>query len=230
MFPVSAIEEQELVQGPQDLLKQAVADYVGNKDRITSELVTAFWRTKLQVDGARVGLEIAVPDCNWTEEEIRRPMVDRKGKEVPGMMVYKPGEVTLPILGRMYRAMQNFSVAEDSPVTDTHDTAGWVKVEATIDAPNLGTTQKDLEKFAEKTGYLGQGEATYILASQASKDLSGQYFDQGSTWSRLLGSRGEGRVLCASFYSNGGLRVFWILGPQGRVSDLGGRSEEVKRA
>lgn len=77
----------------QDFLKlqQAIAEY--KKGPLTPELVTNYWRAKLQVDGARVGIVVEVPDCDWTKEEIKRPMADIKGNRVhrvPGMMVYKP--------------------------------------------------------------------------------------------------------------------------------------------
>lgn len=72
--------------------------------------------------------------------------------------------------------------------------------------------------------------SAYILASQASKVLTGHYLDEGSTWSRLLGSHDEGHVVRASFYSDGDLHVVWALDPEFRYPSIGGRSEGVKKA
>lgn len=232
-FPIQStsgeptITEQTQRQNP---LQQEIAEL---KKESTPESVTNYWRAKLQVDGARAGLVVDVPDCDWTEKEIKRPMVDIKGNPVAGMMVYKPeqfkGKEGLILLGKMYPQMASYSVREDTPITDMHETTGWVKVEAAIDAPNRNTRQKELEDFAKEQGYFGQRENTYILASQASKDLNGQYFDEDEIWSRLLASRGGGGVVGAFFNSDGDLGVSSVLDPQARHPDLGARFEEVKK-
>ena len=207
-----------------NLLAQVISERLSTPDK-----VTAYWREKLSADGARAGIDIVVPDCDWTAEEIRRPMVDREGREVPGMMVYKPfrGGGGLNLLGKMYPEMTQSSI--DTPVIENDERIGWFKVEALIDAPNLNSSQKQLEGFAIKTGYLGQRLSTYILASQASKDLVGEFFDQ-ETSSRLLGSRGNGFVLYVLIQSwNDQFSAEWRLPPEDHFAYLGGRFEEVKR-
>lgn len=225
-----------------DLLAQAIAEY--RRGPITPELMTKYWREKLKIGGERVGLNILVPDCDWTEEEIRRPMLDIMGNTVQGMMVYNPeelrrGRMGLIRLGEMYPGMASYTVGRNTLITNTHETRGWIKVEATIGAPNLNTSREELVNFARRQGYLGQRESTYILASQASKDLTGRYFDEGGTWSRLLGVRGESIIfrnrryvmgVGAHFDSDGRLHVDWGLGSLVNVPDLGARFEEVKRA
>lgn len=201
---------------------------------------TNFWRAKLQADGKRIGLEIKVIKCDWREDEIREPMIDIKGNKVDSMMVYVPQELMgkegLKRLGQMYPKMNDWSVSvqeeiiiQDSP--DANKEGGWIKVEATIDAPNLNTTQGDLKRHAEKQKYSGQRENVYILASQASKNLTGHYLDEGPTQSRLLGSRSGNFVIVVRFSSVGGLIVGWILDPQDQDHhvDLGGRFEKVKK-
>lgn len=215
----------------QDLFTQAITEV---KKSPTPESVTNYWRAKLQVDGARAGLSIEVPDCDWTEEEIKRPMVDIRGNPVSAMMVYIPeqliGKESLVILGKMYPQMGIYSVREDTPITDTHETTGWIKVEATIAAPNLNTSQKELEDFAKKQGYLGQTESTYILASQASKDLNDHYFDEGGTSCRLLGSYGEDADYCILASCSSGRYLdddAWIIYPEDGGPRAGSRFEEV---
>lgn len=216
-------------------LERAIAEY--RKSPFSPEVVTNYWRAKLRSDGKRIGLDISVSDCNWTEAEIKRPMVDVKGKEVPSMMVFVPQELTgkegLVKLGQMYQKMVSSSVQEgtaaiqDSP--DVNKRSGWIKVEATIDSPNINTTQKDLENHAKDKEYSRQRLSAYILASQASKDLKGHYLDEGSTRSRL-GSRYGSFAVRAGFNEDGYLNVLWDLYPQDHYPRMGGRFEEVKKA
>ncbi len=208
-----------------DLLAQAIKEKLS-----TPELVTSFWRTKLQADGKRAGIDIVVPDCDWSAEAIQRPMIDKDGNLILGMLVPALDELTLPLLGRMYPLMRSYAVAENTPITDTHETRGYIKVYASVDAPNRDTTQTQLEEFARKQGYIGARLRTYILASQASKDFTGKYLDQEDTSSKLLGSLRGGGVLSAYFRPDGFLDVIWGLGPEGHGSRLGGRFEEVKKA
>lgn len=218
-----------------DVLDRVIAELRINP--FSPEAVTNFWKTKLEADGKRIRLAISVPDCNWTEEEIRKPMKNNKGNEIPSMMVYVPQELTgtegLVKLGQMYPKMRSWDVQEGTTVEDSPDAnkrGGWIKVEASVDAPNINTTQGDLEKHAKKQGYLGQRENSYILASQASKDLTGHYLDEGFTSSRLLGSRDGGHMVNTYFYSHGHLVISRDLYPQSHGALMGGRFEEVKKA
>ena len=217
------------------------------------EAITKFWKAKLQADGKRIGLDISVPDCNWTEKEIRKPMTGVKGKKVPSMMVYVPQELTgqegFDKLGQMYpkmkfcdpkagpitqiregiiRRVREETLIQDSP--DGSKKGGWIKVEATIITPNLNTTQEDLEKHAQKLGYSSQTLSTYILVSQARKNLTGHYLDKGSRWSRLDSRYDEEDVVCATFGWDGFLALYFNLRPQDYNPRTGGRFEEVKKA
>ena len=220
--------------GNQDLLTQTIEEY--RKGPLTPELVTNYWRAMLRVDGARAGLNIEVPDCDWTEEQIKRPMVDIEGNPVPGMMIYFPeqlrGKEGKIHLEEMYPEMANSSMYDRSlSITDTHKTTGWIKVEAAIETPNRNTRQKALEAFAKKQGYLGQRENAFILASKASKDLTGSYFGQRGrgTFCKLLGSPYASRVMYALLNSDGNSYIFWLISPPDQSPFLGARFEEVKR-
>ncbi|MBI2613871.1 MAG: hypothetical protein HYW62_03785 [Candidatus Levybacteria bacterium] len=222
---------------PSDVLGEAIAELKANP--FSPEALTNYWRVKLQVDGKRVGLEISVPDCNWTEEEIRLPMKDTGGNAVPSMLVYIPGELMgqegLAKLKQMYLSpsIQNSSVQKGANVQDRSDTntkGVWVKVEATLDAPNLGTTRRDLKKHSIRQGYVPQRENTYILASEASRVLRGERFDV-NTWS-WLGSR----LICYGFYVSYRLSLDGsFLGstrslPPKSPRYIGGRFEEMKKS
>lgn len=214
---------------PQDFLKQAIAEY--KRGTRTPELVTAYWQNRFIVDGRRVGLRIEVPPCDWTEDEIKRPMLDISGKEVPGMMVPELDAITLPILGRMYPRLGSRTVQEDSPVTETHTTRGWLKVYDSVDAPNRNSRRSDVERFAAEHGYLPGREKSYILSDLLMADTRGKHVDSGSTWSWLLGARVRDEGVHASVDSNGYLVADWYLddpGIPGRRS--GFRLEEARKA
>ncbi len=210
------------------------------KEHYTPETITAYWRTRFEIEGARAGVDIAVPECDWTHGEIARPMVRIGGRELEGRMIYLPKELTdkpgLVLLGRMYpglkgeKSEESYTLEKDTQVTNVHDTYGWIKVEATGVAPNRDTTEEQLRTFADEQGYLMQREVVYVLASLASKDSTGKFFDEGGrTWSRLGGSRGEGGSIAACFYTDGHLRVLLAVDPMERNLRYGGRFEEFKK-
>jgi hypothetical protein len=224
-------------QGDISRKMKAIKEY---RERTLPETVTNYWRAKLGIDGKRAGVNIVVPDCDWTQEEINRSMVRRGGRELAGRMLYLPEELIwkegLIRLGKMYpglrgeKAEGSYTLEDKTQVTNIYDTYGWIKVEATSIAPNRNTTEEELRRFAEEQGYNMQREAVYILASLANKDLTGEFFDEGGKiWSRLGGSRGEGGVIAACFYSDGHLRVLLALDPMQRDEHYGGRFEQTRR-
>lgn len=73
-------------------------------------------------------------------------------------------------------------------------------------------------------------ENGYILGALASKDFTGKYFDQEMTWSWLLGSRVDGRVVFAYFNPDGSLHADWRwVDPKVPSQNGGWRFEEVKK-
>lgn len=214
----------EILKGS-DRLTQAIAEL--NRNPSSPEAVTNYWRVKLQKkDG------IFIPDCNWTEEEIGRPMVDIHGNEISGIMFLKwPTGQGGPIrLEQKYPERQSGYVDRNAFVADVRNVAEWGKGYASSDGVNLNTTQEELEDFARQHGYLRGRLHSYFFASQLSKDLKGRYLDEEKTFSRLLGSRVEGHVVSTGFRSDGRLAVSWgVWGPQSRGQILGGWLEEVRK-
>ena len=205
------------------LFQDSVREYKENPQ--DPEKVTNFWRNfvAFSVQSAEGG-NIRIPEV---------PAVDRSREELEAlrqegrMMVYNPG-LSYAELGKVFPKMNSYSVREDSPIKDKASKPGWIDVEADIDAPNRNTTQKELEELYKSQGRKGMRESTYIWAGQASKVLTDKYFDQDTTYSRLLESSNDGQVVLAYFYPHGELRVHSYLFPQGRHPFLGGRSEGVK--
>ena len=92
-------------------------------------------------------------------------------------------------------------------MSNSYDQKGYLYTEAKTDAPYLGTTEEQLERHLTRTGRRGLTLNAYIIGSQTNKMLNGTYFDQGSTWSRVLGSRDGDRVVDAYFGPDGYLGV-----------------------
>lgn len=203
-------------------------------DISTPESVADYWQKKLQEDiqRARLSIDIQVPPCSWTEEEIRRPMWDIRGNPLKGMMVYIPEQFTGPkrlwLLGQMYPEMKRFYQEEDTFVRGALEISGYAMVEAAVEAPNLDTTQQELEAFAKKFDYLGQDLVVYILASEASKSLLRKYFDLNSTHSRLLEARENGRVIGVNRDFDGALDISLNLRPEEHNPTLGARFVKMR--
>ncbi len=207
-----------------NLLDQAVNEFKDNPH--TPESVNRFWQTFLETSIKSRGLDIPVPivSCDRTQEEL-----EALGKE--GKMWVPETKLTYSQLGKIFPETKSYALREDSPIKDEYEQdAKGVDVEVSIESPNRETTENDLRELFKSQNRKGMRLSTYILASQESKLLAGQYFDEGDTWSRLLGSRDGGHVVDAGSYVDGFLVVGWSLDPRGHDSDWGRRSEGVKKA
>ena len=214
----------------QDPLASVVAEFRAGRLN-TPEAVASNWQLRWRVWGEQVGLNIAVPDFGGSQEGLNEHLL--KGDKP----FYVPSELstqaTRHLLGKIWPAMQSHAVAENTPVTNEVDHSGWRYTEASTNAPLLDTKEGDLRNKIKKVeaGREGLPATEYIIASQDHKLLTGEYFDQGPTWSRLLGSRGGGGIVDASFDRGGDLGVGWGLDADGHDPYLGGRSSVgVKKA
>ncbi|MEK6951395.1 MAG: hypothetical protein AABX29_00100 [Nanoarchaeota archaeon] len=187
------------------------------------EVITKIWRAFLP--------EVRIPECDWTEEQIADPIIGDEGEPQEAMMVFLPdlyrGKEGLINLGKRFPEMNHYSVQEGTPIVSDDRPGGWIKIEASVTAPNRNTTEYQLIAHLESQGRYGQREEVYILGAQFSKRVNGQYFDEDSIWPRLFGSRCEGYIVRAGFSSDGPLHLDWGLGPWGRDIYFGGRSEGV---
>lgn len=238
-----ARRREALEESYQVSLQRAIEEV--RKD-VTPETLTNYWRARLQLDGFRIGLDIQVPDCDWTEEAIKEPMVDINGKVEPGLMIFKPMELSgregLVRLDKISPGKQNepfqMSVNSLKPSATVHDkdqNVGWIKVERTSRSPNLNTTARDLDNHARKTGYTRQFPSTYRLASRASLDLFDVAFDQDAdTASRLYGGfcgSKNGKVFDSNKQGLAYEDMIWkwyMTTSDGRDQNLGGRFEMTR--
>ncbi len=220
---VQQLQANHLSEKPSlELLEEAVKKFKENPQ--LPEIITQYWQTLWKVWGERVNLSLMIPFCDRTTEEIKQ--LEKEGRK----LVYVPGEVASQenrhLLGKMFPEMNDPSVRKDNFVTNDSNQGGWFDIEASFDSPNVNVKEKDLEYQFNKKRKAGQRINTYIVGSQDAKLQTGHYFDENN-WSRLLGSRGDGRVVRVLFHVNSGLDVRWGLVSRGRLSRWGGRSEGV---
>lgn len=190
----------------------------------TPESVTVNWQTRWTAWGEKIGLNITVPEFPDTLEGLTEAL---KRGDKP---IYVPQELSSQaqrhLLDKIWPKMQSHSTKEGNTVTNEVNHVGWRYTEYVTDAPHTNTTEKQLRDTFERTGREGLTVSEYIIAAQDAKSLEGSYLDQGSTWSRLLGSRREGGVVSADFSPGGALRVGWDLRSGFHHSYVGGRSSQ----
>lgn len=179
-------------------------------------------------------LDVHIPDCDWTENEIAVPTKDIYGKETQGVMIYLPEELMgnrgFVRLIEMYPQVKSSSFDKNTRVRDIHETTGWIKGYSTSDKPNLDTTQEQLEDFAKQEDYLGGRLRTYILISRFMKNLTGipQRVQEAF---RLPGSydRDRGGMVIGAFGLDGEFQDDFALSPKGHKKFIGGWLEQVKK-
>lgn len=215
----------ETEKPPVDLLEQAVKEYKAKPH--TPELVTQTHQAIWQARGELVGATYEVTPCPYTQKELVD--LETSGKRVGYLPTELATQQSRHILDEMFPKMGSESVQKGNLVTNDENPSGWFDYEAGIDAPYLDTKEEQLMERIAKDGRNILSLNQYIVAGQDSKLFTGQYLDETRTWVRL-GSRDEGRVVGASFFQFGYLRVGWDLDPAHRVPFLGGRSSGVKKA
>ncbi|MFH1971013.1 MAG: hypothetical protein ABIJ05_01360 [Patescibacteria group bacterium] len=201
-------------------LEDATREYKNNPNN--PELLTQFMYTFWREAGQRIGKDYTVSKFSLKSKEIKERI--KNGQ----MAIFVPDGLNRVDLGRMFPKMESWAVQEKNSAVDTVDNFGWLWIEASVDAQNRSTTQRQLEKKFKKEKKQGQSLRSYIVGGQISKLLIDKYFDEGLIWSILLGSCDEDEFIVANFFPRGFLRVSLYGGsPLGRPEDVYGRSEEV---
>lgn len=117
-------------------------------------------------------------------------------------------------------------------VINGHQTSGWMRVDASLDAPYrinkrgelTGLNVDELEGAIAADKRTGQTINIYGPSGNVIKQIFDYYPDQGSTWSRVPGSVRDGRVLHASFDPVGYFPAYSSWSHRGRYPGMGGRS------
>ena len=211
---------------PQDVLALAVREL--NASSLTPELVTKTFQTIWQVRGESAGVEVVIPPCDRSAEELVELV--KAGRRIGYLPEQVMTQKDRPLFAKMFPRLGSHSVKEGNSVTNEANRFGWFDYEASVDAPYLDTTEDQLRERITADGRLEMNVSEYIVAGEDSKLFTGKFLDHGNTWARLLGSRDDGEVVNAGFRSGGDLRVGWSLDPQYHNPNLGGRSVGVKKA
>lgn len=219
----------------------AAASYRDHKDSrvYLSELLSAFWENH-RVPMGLAPSDVRVTDCPYTDEDIWQfmklddpkpgnPDVDL-GFYLPQVLATKQG---LILLGKGFPEMGTWVFQEDDNITNGHQEFGWLRVDASLDAPYrtnkngelTGLNVDELNEAIRNDKRRGQIVNIYGPSGKLIKQVFDYYPDQGNTWSRLPESlEGGGRVLGAGFGSGGFLRVYSYWNRKERHPGMGGRS------
>jgi hypothetical protein len=195
-------KSQKAEEKPKSPLEIATEIYRDNP--IEPEALFTFWNEFLKTALERAGLESPeVP------RETKRTLLDksvleefRQNNDFP---VYNPG-ITYMELAKAFPGMGGYGAM------NAETSQGWFLVEAQTSAPHVGK-----RGFREKTQELitagvkakGMTIDNYVWASQANKLLTGEYFDEGETLSRLFGSATDKLIPAANFLPDGRFTISW---------------------
>ncbi len=213
-----------------DAMRPFVQEYSAAKIH-TPDLIDHTWQGIWKVIGERVGYEYQVPACDRTPEELAK--LQEKGRAVlllPSDIYTSNGLVRL---GKAFPLIRSWTTDPKQIVEVSHRSVegGSIDIEMSPDAPYItsrGYREQELVDRITADGKHGMRLPTYLVGSEFSQLLTGQYFDI-NTRSRLPGSYCEGRVLIANFNSEGKAYVDGYRLPQGHGTVLGGRSEGVTK-
>jgi len=181
-----------------------------------------YWSERWEAFGTIIGADIPRARVDRSRDEVQE--LHGQGRK----LVLRPEGITLAHLGQIHTSLGSWATQPNSPV-ESDARFGYLDIEKSTKAPNLRTNVADLARIAQETGRHGMTLETYIIGSEDHFDLTGEYFDHGyQTWSRLPGSRRDGRVLHAYFYADGYLSASSTWTPDDRHDGIGGRFEGVK--
>lgn len=221
---------------PQDVLALAVSEFKAGP--LTPELVTKTFQTIWQVRAESAGIEVVVAPCDRTKEELAE--LTKAGRGIGYLPEQLSAQQDHVLFAKMFPRLGSYGLQEGNLVANEVDRSGWFDYEVSVNAPYRNTTEDQLREAIEAEGkklgrdLAGMNVNEYIVASEDSKLFTGKFLDQESgdgTWTlvRLLGSRGDSKVVYAGFSSDGDLYVYWVLHSQNHLPYLGGRSVGVEK-
>lgn len=141
-------------------------------------------------------------------------------------------EKTRLLIGKGFPYMDSWVFQEGYSIKNGHQVVGWMRVDASLDAPFrtnkkgelTGLNEVELKQAIKDAKRTGQTINIYGSSGDVIKKIFRYFPDQGSTYSRLSESSEGGRMLSARFGGSGGLYVRSALGRGDRDWDVGGRS------
>lgn len=201
---------------------------------------TALQREIWRVRGERVGARYAVPQCPYSETELA--VITASG----GRMAYLPPELASQharnLLGAIFPLLRCYAVHAGNAFPNTADRVGWFDYDAGIDAPYPDLDERGVRSVLAAAGRELLSLNQYIVASQDSQLLTGQYLDERRTWARV-GTTFDGHAIAVRFDGpemaeglgdeepvEGSLLVAYDLHPDDHGGMLGARTTSAGRA
>lgn len=164
---------------------------------------------------------IVVPECDRSASELKEL------KDQGRIVIYNPGlslEKLIEIWPN-YKNKKRFQLGamDLSKIPQS----GWLDIESSIESPYLDITEEQLEAYFWPKKKEGQTVTTYLIGSLLMKELTGRYFDEFNTFSRLTGTRYKDGSSVRAFTQPDGTPIFnWEFNKDvTHFPRLGGRSQ-----
>ncbi len=157
----------------------------------TYKLITEVWRRFWNWRMEKKLVEIYVPPCDRSSEEIRE--LEEEGR----MLIYVPPVFSasegLRRLNDFFVSYEAAGLPKAEDIINNHEQHGWLDVEKSLRAPHIGKGEATIALLESERGWKVQTLNTYIIGSEFSQLVSGHCFDEG-TYS-MVASRSEGENL-----------------------------------
>jgi hypothetical protein len=152
-----------------------------------TRLVRSLWQERGRFD---------VPDCPFSIDELRDfSTAGRRVGYLPEELATQAGRTQL---GELFPLMRCYSLLPDNIVVNDEDAWGWFDYELEVDAGRLDTDEPTVVDELRAAGLTLLSLNQYIVASQDSRQLTGQYLDERRSWTRV-GSRIDGKMVAVRF-------------------------------
>lgn len=169
------------------LFRSASELYTGSEEQ-NPETLKEVWQTLWDVWGARVGVDVTVPPLATTEEV--NELVNQEG----GIIVYVPPEIVeRRDLVREISAVNTrgvFDIGNPNRATnDIYIQTGWLYMSTLGVTGDEEMSYRKILAKCEERDLTPANLTTYTIALSASRELTHQLIDKGTSASLLLGSR-----------------------------------------
>lgn len=198
------------------------------KEAHTPDLITRVSRRIFELTKDDIAIPFTMP-TEFPADARRITEHEVKGERA----IFQPIELSTPEgrvhLAQAFRKLGNLYVPEHwstqkgNNVVNIKPHSGWRWISGEIDAPNLDTSADKAKKTLLKNGYEGIDENEYLILGLHMKTTEDACPDQDRTWTWLLNSSRDGRLVHAGFHRYGSLVVDSYLNGQNHDPNLGVR-------
>ncbi len=149
----------------------------------TPEEVTDYWKGVFSEAEDRTGIQVVVPNCDLSSEEIQRSMLAYEGHEIAGIIVPRVPKLSVSSLRLIYPSMGGALSHDKIRDAAKFSVTGWLKVYE--EASGFGRYKDSISYFAREQGYHLAKMDEYVLGAQVYRDFHGRYPDMPPAWIQL---------------------------------------------